>query len=139
MAKRGPILIVEDDPDDQELLRDIFGTLKVSNELVFFSNGMEALEYLYQTELQPFLILCDINMPVINGIELRKKISEDDYLRRKSIPFIFLSTSANPLVVKEAYNLTVQGFFQKQHSLTEATKELRMIVEYWRTCRHPNI
>ncbi len=52
-------------------------------------------------------------MPIMNGLELRRHIQENEGLRKKSIPFVFLSTAARPKEVEEAYNLTVQGFFVK--------------------------
>src|SRR5450631_1467952 len=76
MNKKGPIVVIEDDEDDQEVLVEIFRKLGHENELVFFKDGNAALDFLNQTDLHPFLILSDINMPKINGFELRKKIFE---------------------------------------------------------------
>src|SRR5215218_9534907 len=73
----------------------------------FFKNGKEAEAYLRTTTHHPFLILCDINMPVMTGLELRATIEADPVLKEKSIPFIFLSTTGNPTVVRNAYSLTV--------------------------------
>ena len=77
-------------------------------------------------------------MPVMNGLELRKKIQEDAQLRRQSIPFVFLSTAARPKEVMEAYDLTVQGFFVKASQLAEMEKSLELIFRYWMNCKHPN-
>lgn len=96
------------------------------------------LQFLRTTHEKPFLILCDINMPVMNGLELRRKIDEDDFLRRKSIPFVFFTTYAVPQEVSQAYELTVQGFFEKGNNLKQLTDTLRLILEYWTVCRHPN-
>ena len=70
MSLVGPILIVEDDPDDQLLIRDILEEMALPNSLRYFPNGSEAIAYLQTTQEQPFLILCDINMPVMNGLEM---------------------------------------------------------------------
>lgn len=138
MPKNGPIILIDDDADDQEILQEILKNLNVKNDLVIFKNGHEAEAYLRTTADRPFLILCDINMPVMNGLELRTLIESDPVLKQKSIPFIFLSTTGNPIAVRKAYDLTVQGFFQKQNNLEELTNNLKMIIEYWRTCLHPN-
>ena len=133
-----PIVIVEDDADDQYFIRTICDKLGVTAELLFFENGLQALNYLETTQSKTFLILCDINMPIMNGIELRRKIQENTMLRKKSIPFIFLSTAARQKEVEEAYDLTVQGFFVKASQLAEMEKSLELILKYWLKCKHPN-
>jgi CheY-like chemotaxis protein len=133
-----PILIVEDDIDDQFLLRKVLERLHVESELLFFANGREAWEYLKRTTRTPFMILCDINMPVMNGLELRAKINEDEEIRKKSIPFILLSTAARERDVALAFDLSVQGFFVKESTLNEMEDSLRTIIYYWDRCRHPN-
>ena len=80
MSKQGPILIIEDDRDDQHLLTEVFTTLNIKNELKFFENGNTALHYLQTTLDQPFIILSDVNLPGMSGPELKRSINEDDYL-----------------------------------------------------------
>ena len=133
-----PIVIVEDDADDQYFIRTLCEKLGVVAELIFFDDGLKALNYLQSTDKKTFLIICDINMPVMNGLELRRNIQENEMLRKKSIPFIFLSTAARPKEVEEAYNLTVQGFFLKASQLSEMEKTLELIFNYWLKCKHPN-
>src|SRR5688500_6278731 len=136
-SKKGPLIIVEDDIDDQEIIREVFDSLGLKNTLLLFSDGFEALTYLQTTAEQPFLILCDINLPKINGLELRERINADEKLRKKSIPFIFFSTNAGRDAVEKAYDLTVQGFFVKNHTLQELRDTLSLIVNYWAHCKHP--
>jgi CheY-like chemotaxis protein len=133
-----PIVIVEDDPDDQFLISKIFERIGVASELLFFSNGRDAFNYLKTTTRDTFLILSDINMPLMNGLELRAKIFGDDHLRSKSIPFVFLSTAARIPDVITAYELTVQGFFIKESSLEKMEEMLHSIILYWHKCKHPN-
>lgn len=137
-SKGGPLIIVEDDIDDQDIIREVFESLKLSNTLLLFSDGNEALSYLQTTTDQPFLILCDINLPKLNGLELRELINADARLRRKSVPFIFFSTNASRDAIEKAYDLTVQGFFVKHHTLQQLRDTLALIVAYWSLCRHPN-
>ena len=112
--------------------------LAIPNELCFFSNGQAALHYLELTEERPFLILCDVNMPIMNGLELRQRLNESEYLRKKSVPFVFLTTSASPETVQLAYDETVQGFCLKPVNYTDLQEQIRLIVAYWKSCLHPN-
>jgi len=136
--KTGPILIIEDDVDDQEFIIDALQTLGVNNQIELFDNGLKALDYLNTTEQQPFLILSDVNLPVMNGLQVKFEIQNNEYLKKKSIPFIFLSTSADMKAVSEAFDLNVQGFFVKENTYDGITQQLKQIIEYWRNCRHPN-
>lgn len=138
MSLAGPIISVEDDEDDQYLIGEVIRQLNLPNPLRFFSNGQAALHYLRTTSEQPFLILCDINMPIMNGLELRKEINENEYLRMKSIPFVYLTTAANTQLIKEAYNSMVQGFYKKAIDYSGLNQQLKLIVEYWQSCLHPN-
>jgi CheY-like chemotaxis protein len=133
-----PIVIVEDDLDDQYFIKMICDKLGIIAEVLFFGDGLKALTYLQATKKKTFIILSDINMPVMNGLELRRSIQQDEHLRRKSIPFVFLSTAARPKEVEEAYNLTVQGFFLKATQLSEMEKTIEQIFRYWVMCKHPN-
>ena len=81
MSKKGPILLIEDDEDDQLLISQAIHRLALANPVHIFHNGQEALAYLEATKEQPFLILCDINMPLLNGLELRAEINQNEYLR----------------------------------------------------------
>jgi len=139
MSKSGPIVIVEDDIDDKELLEDALRELDIANELRHFTRCPDALEYLKTTYEQPFLILSDVNLPGQSGIEFKKQIDSDSQLREKSIPFIFFSTSIDAHTVKTAYTeMTVQGFFQKCYKYEDFKNLLKIIMNYWLVCRHPN-
>jgi CheY-like chemotaxis protein len=139
MAKSGPIIIVEDDLDDQNILEEAIRETGTTNEIIFFANGPEALDFLKKTKSQPFVILSDINLPIQTGIEFKKKIDSDPQLRQKSIPFIFFSTSVDKGSVTTAYTeMTVQGFFKKSDSYDELKHLVKLIMEYWKYCKHPN-
>jgi CheY-like chemotaxis protein len=137
-TRTGPIILIEDDQDDQEMLREVFKDLDINNELKFFNNGNDGLNYLLTTTDKPLIIFSDINMPAMTGIELRKKINENDYLRKKSIPFVFLTTSERRDAVIEAYEMMVQGYFIKPNNLNEFKRIVRMVIDYWKVCKHPN-
>lgn len=139
MAKAGPIVIVEDDADDKEVFEEILKELKVQNKTVWFTKCDDAFDYLKKTTEQPFLIFSDVNLPRQNGIEFKRAIDNDEQLRKKSIPFVFYSTSVAQKLVNEAYTkMTVQGFFQKANSYEEIKATIKLILDYWAICRHPN-
>lgn len=138
MNKTGPIIIIEDDIDDQEILHEIFKELNYGNKLIFFRESEDALVYLTATDVQPFLVLSDINMPKLSGMELREKIHNNEDLRLKSIPYLFFSTSAEQQHVIDAYSRSIQGFFVKPHSYGELKSIIVKIVEYWQECQSPN-
>lgn len=138
MNKRGPIVIIEDDIDDQDILSDIFKELNYNNKLIFFAESLQALEYLTETDIEPFLILSDINMPKLNGMELREKIHNNEDLRLKCIPYLFFSTSAEQKHVIDAYSRSIQGFFVKPSNYNKLKDIIVKIVEYWQECESPN-
>lgn len=139
MAKAGPIIIIEDDVDDRELIKEAIKEAGAENELIFYDNGPDAIDFLRTTEQQPFIIICDVNLPRQNGIDFKRDIDSNEYLRQKSIPFIFYTTYVSQYAVNEAYkNLTVQGFFQKSDTYDEFKNIIRVMLEYWSLCKHPN-
>ena len=139
MVNAGPILIIEDDIDDQEIIERAIREVGSTRSIIFLNNGADALQFLRTTTIQPFLILCDINMPKVNGIELKMKIDQDADLRKKSIPFVFFTTTANRMSVNLAYtHMTIQGFFEKSSNYTDLVNTLKLILDYWNECRHPN-
>lgn len=138
MSKRGPIIIIENDLDDQHLLGKALKEIGLQNKLVYCRNGKEGFNYLMSTEEKPFLILSDVSMEVEDGIELRRNVNANDHLRMKSIPFIYMTNSSNPDMVNEAYRQMVQGYFVKPDEFERLKALLHLIVEYWSTCRHPN-
>lgn len=138
MNKDGPIVVIEDDIDDKDILVEIFKTLDYKNKIYYFSDGEEALQFLTGTRIKPFLILSDINMPKLSGIELRKKILTDESLNLKCIPYLFFTTTSNQKAVVDAYSQSVQGFFIKSNTIEQLQHTIKMIIEYWRECEAPN-
>lgn len=137
-ALPNPIILIDDDNDDLELFTEAFHRLEIENEVVSFSDAHKALEFLKHSGRQPLFILCDINMPKINGLELRQKIYDDEILRQRSIPFLFLSTANDRIFVDKAYDLSVQGYFKKPAHLNEIKEMLLAIIIYWQYSHHPN-
>jgi CheY-like chemotaxis protein len=138
MNKKGPIIIIEDDDDDQFLLAEAFKKLDYKYTLVFFKDGHEALEYLNRNEITPFLILSDVNMPKINGFEIREKVHTNALLQLKCIPYLFFTTNADKKSVIDAYSMSVQGFFIKPSGYDKLEKTIKTITDYWSECIAPN-
>ena len=139
MNKSGPVIVIEDDIDDREILKDVFKKLDFENEVLYFEDGEKALEYLLSMTIKPFLILSDINMPRLNGMELREEIYNNEQLNLRCIPYLFLTTAAEqPLVVK-AYSQSVQGFFVKPSSFVGIEKMILNIMNYWKECHSPDV
>ena len=135
MRKSGPIIVIEDDLEDQQILDEIFRNLKFPNKVIFFSDGRDALTFLDDTEEQPFLIISDINMPCMNGFEVRNKICSNEKL--KCIPYLFFTTGVEKKAVYEAYAMSVQGFFIKPSSMSELQNTMKKIIDYWQECYAP--
>lgn len=138
MNKSGPIIFIEDDLDDQKLVAEVFKELEYKNEILFFDDGELALDHLINNHVEPFVVFSDINMPKLNGLELREKIHTNEELRLKCIPYLFFSTSAQQQHVIDAYSKSVQGFFVKPHSYDALKKVLKVIIDYWKECESPN-
>src|SRR5688572_12356113 len=106
MKHNGPIIVIEDDTDDQQLLDETFKELKYPNEVIFFSDGHLALEYIVKQNIKPFLIISDINMPKIDGFALRKMFYNNEALSVRCIPYLFFTSGANRQGVCDAYAMS---------------------------------
>lgn len=137
MNKQGPIVIIEDDAGDRHLLSMVFDELAFGNQILFLRDGSEALAYFEKSDVCPFLVLSDINMPRLDGFQLRTLIQDDSALRKRCIPFLFFTTAANEQTVYDAYALSAQGFFVKPPGYEQLREMMRKIVEYWRECHTP--
>jgi CheY-like chemotaxis protein len=138
MRKNGPIIVIEDDLDDQALLKETFSVLNYPNEVIYFSDGYDALEFLTRSQTIPLLILSDINMPKINGFELQKKIHNNEQLKNRCIPYLFFTTGADRESVYAAYALSAQGFFFKPSSVSDLQRIIQIIMDYWYECYSPS-
>lgn len=126
-----PIYIVDDDLDDEDILTEVIKELKLTNKLVFFHTADELLEDLRNNPVIPFIIISDINLPKIDGFELRRKILQETQVTDKTVPFIFWSTTASEAQIKKAYDLSAHGFFLKGRSYKEIKDGISEIIKYW--------
>ena len=129
------IMLVEDDPGDQKLIKQSLQKQKISNEIIIANDAEEALEYLGKAkndnEKFPFpdIILLDLNMPGIGGKEFLRLIKEDDDL--DTIPAIILTTSDSDQDILDSYKLHASGYIKKPVSLDGFQKIINDLEEYW--------
>ena len=134
---KGVFIFIDD--DIQEHIRFKAELKKIcGNEVVSAYNGEEALELLKKNKDNIFLIISDIGMPKINGLELKHMVESTPELKIKAIPFIFHSTNDSPIIIKEAYSMGIQGFIKKSADPTQSVQNLEIIVKFWSSIAHPN-
>ncbi|OHB54077.1 MAG: two-component system response regulator [Planctomycetes bacterium RBG_13_44_8b] len=130
------ILLVEDDIVDAMAVKRAFDHLHVTNELVHVINGEEALDYLKNIDnVKPQIILLDLNMPRMNGIEFMKIIKADDNL--KNIPVVILTTSNAEQDRVQAFNLGIAGYIVKPVDHNNFIDMMSKIHQYWEMTLFP--
>ena len=129
MVKKLKILLIEDDMIEIMKLNRTISRLKLDHTIVEANNGEEALEVLEQKDNLPDIILLDLNMPKINGIEFLKILKKDDIL--KYIPTIILSTSNNQKDLLECYKTGVAGYVIKPLKYEDYVSKIEKLLAYW--------
>ena len=133
-----PIVLIENDLEDQELIAEAYSNLQMPFPLRVFENGADALDFLRDGKTIPFIVISDINMPGLNGFEVRDIVLSDDSLKHKCTPYIFLTDANNVQTAIAAYSRQVQGLFCKPHSHKELRQLLDTILNYWRKAIDPH-
>ncbi|HEY3419282.1 MAG TPA: response regulator [Methanomassiliicoccales archaeon] len=130
------ILVIEDDPNDAELIIRVLKKVKLTNNLVLLKDGEEALEFLNLNDEhpededgQPKVILLDLKLPKVNGIEVLRKIKSDQ--RTKNIPVVIMTSSKEERDIKEAYELGVNSYVTKPINFDEFAKAVANLGMYW--------
>ncbi|MES2141252.1 MAG: response regulator [Bacteroidota bacterium] len=134
----GKILLIDDEKYEKELLKLALLKKNWDVEVEYFMDPEIALEYLKKTKDEIFLIISDMNMPKMSGLDLKKAIDSDETLRKRTIPFIFSSTSEEKTQVVSAYEYRVQGYFKKPLTSDKQAEMLDIIIKYWIICKHPD-
>ncbi len=128
MRTRQSILLIEDDIVDQAMVREALKAIGASSSLTIVSDGEEALEHL-RTDERPGLILLDLNLPRMNGLEFLRELRKD--ARISHLPVVVLSTSAHEPDVAECFRLWVAGYMVKPMEHQEFVDQMRVILDYW--------
>jgi CheY-like chemotaxis protein len=131
-----PILLVEDDQVDMMTVIRALKEIHVTNQVVHLENGEDALNYLRDGNSEkPCIILLDLNMPVMNGIEFLKAVKDDEQLRR--IPVLVLTTSVEQQDRLSSFNFNVAGYVSKPVDYRQFVEVMRTIDAYWTISEMP--
>jgi len=132
------ILLVEDDDVDAEGIKRSFNKKRIANTIVRAHDGVEALELLKSGEIKsPYIILLDLQMPRMNGLEFLAKIREDECLQA-SVVFV-LTTSHTEEDITAAYSKQIAGYFVKDDVGTGFCEMLDMLEGYWKIAHLPHL
>lgn len=137
MNNLGPIIVVEDNLDDQFIIEKALSELEVKNEVMMFPDGLAAYTHLTENTLEPFMIISDINMPKMNGMELEEIIQKDTQARLFTVPFIFMSTSEPSDAIIQSNMKLVHRYFKKPAIFEDYKKTLRGIIDFWSRTGEP--
>jgi len=137
MRNMKPILLVEDDSVDAMTVKRAIKDLKITNPLVHTKNGEEALQYLRgEGNDRCCVILLDLNMPKMNGVEFLRTVKADEAL--KKVPVVVLTTSRDEQDKIETFNLSVAGYMVKPADYKKFVETIRTINLYWTLSELPN-
>jgi two-component system response regulator len=136
MGITAEILLVEDNPNDAELAIRALKKNNLANNLVHLEDGQEALDYLYNEDNEmPKLILMDVKMPRVDGIEVLRKLKSDE--KRKVIPVVMLTSSKEDKDIIEAYNLGVNAYIVKPVDFDQFVKAVTQLGFFWMILNQP--
>jgi CheY-like chemotaxis protein len=139
------ILLVEDNPDDEVLTLRALKKNQLANEIVVVRDGEEAVQFLFgegkyedrDTSIQPQLILLDLKLPKLDGVEVLKRIRDDD--RTQLIPVVILTTSDEERDRSECYSNHANSFIRKPVDFSRFTEAIQQIGAYWLTLNEPPV
>lgn len=123
------ILLIEDDAIEIMKFNRVLSTMNLKHKIIEANNGEEAITILKVKEIVPDIILLDLNMPKINGIEFLGILKADEYL--KYIPAIILTTSNNRKDVMECYRMGIAGYLLKPLKYDDYVDSIKKLLEYW--------
>jgi two-component system response regulator len=136
----GVILLIEDNPDDVTLTIRALQRNNIRNEVVVASDGEEAVEYLLPADgtapLNPALILLDVNLPKLGGLDVLRRIRADE--RTINLPVVVLTTSKEERDVIESYRLGANSFVRKPVVFGEFVEAARILGLYWLLLNQPS-
>lgn len=136
MGNVAEILLVEDNPNDAELAIRALKKNNLANNLVHLEDGQEALDYLYDEKNEmPKLILMDVKMPRVDGIEVLRKLKSDE--KRRVIPVVMLTSSKEDKDIIEAYNLGVNAYIVKPVDFDQFVKAVTQLGFFWMILNQP--
>ena len=137
------ILLVEDNPDDEELTRLALQESKIVNTLVVARDGVEALDYLFgtgthatrDTRHMPQVVLLDLKLPKLNGLEVLRRLRGDD--RTKYLPVVVLTSSDEEKDLLDSYDLGANSYVRKPVDFSQFVESVRQLGLYWLVLNRP--
>ncbi len=140
---KATILLIEDNPDDVELTLHAFQKNHMANDVVVAGDGAEGLDYLFGTgkyagrdaDELPALILLDLQLPKIGGLEVLRKVREDE--RTKRIPVVILTTSDEEEDIVNGYDHGCNSYLRKPVDFTEFMNSVKQLEVYWMVLNTP--
>lgn len=135
----GLILLIEDNPDDVLFTLRAFAKNNIDNEVVVANDGEQALEYMLPTgegvPLQPALVLLDVNLPKVNGLEVLRRLRADE--RTRALPVVVLTTSSEERDIVESYRLGANSYVRKPVVFGEFLEAANVLGVYWLLINEP--
>ncbi len=143
MEELADILLVEDNPADEELTLDALRTHHLANHIEVVRDGAEALEFLFQTgayahqagKTSPKLVLLDLKLPKLDGLEVLQRIKSDP--RTQPIPVVLLTSSREERDIDEGYRLGANSYIVKPVDFGQFTEAVRQLGLYWLLLNQP--
>ncbi|MFA9440288.1 response regulator [Uliginosibacterium sp. sgz301328] len=143
MTAEHPILLVEDNPDDEALTLRAFSKNKIGNEIIVARDGVDALDYLFGTgrhagrdmSIMPALVLLDLKLPRIDGLEVLRRLRADQ--RTSLLPVVVLTTSRELQDIQEAYRLGANSYVRKPVDFERFLNTVGQLGQYWLTLNEP--
>jgi CheY-like chemotaxis protein len=137
------ILLIEDNPDDEALAIRALKRHHVGNEIVVARDGVEALDYLFgtgdyagrDTTLKPAVILLDLKLPRVDGLEVLRRLREDP--RTKLLPVVVLTTSNEERDMLSSYSLGCNSYIRKPVDFVQFSEAIRQLGMYWLLMNEP--
>ncbi len=137
------ILLAEDNADDEELTRRALKKYNIANDIVVVRDGQEVLDYLFRTgthaardaSVHPAVVLLDINLPKVNGLDVLKRIRADE--RTRALPVVILTSSAEDRDRMTAYENFANSYVRKPVEFDEFTEAVRQLGLYWLMLNEP--
>jgi len=137
------ILLVEDNPDDEALTLRAFRKNNIMNEVVVMRDGAEALDYLFgegsyagrDMRVMPQIILLDLKLPKVDGLEVLKRIRADE--RTRLVPVVILTSSKEEQDIVNGYNLGANSYIRKPVDFVQFVEAMRLLGLYWLVLNEP--
>lgn len=136
MNPHGPIIIIEDDKEETDLLLEIISELHFKNPVSIIAKSCDALEFLRHAP-DPFIIFSGINLCGLNGFQIRTAILQDEELNSKCTPYIFYSAHATKETQRSVESCKAQGYLHDITDYNQLQTELGDVMDHWQKLSTP--